>query len=192
MKSLEALDGKVFLLYKNFSHAAYRFAGLTNYFFAKLAVVVVMLSIWSELINYWVPILSRKTALVPLMFNGIIGFALAIFAYQCDEANESVVSNANAKYDFFAFKIIPFDLELWAWRILCLAFAVFAILIFFTQKHTAPIIFDLLDASYWPAFMSFWYFLTVDPPSPAKSKLREWAENIVTAFKKLVPLRVSR
>lgn len=187
MKLLETIDARLLALFTMFSHKFQRLTGRTNFFLAKLSVALVMLSVAVELVNYWIPILSRKSTLFNVATNGIIAIWLVMCAYQCDEADNQLFSSEKAKYDFLAFWVDPSILRI-MW--LCLSWVA---LIIYTPTLFAPkvsIIFDIIDFSYAHGGALFYYFLSVDPLPPGKSKIREWVEAFAAGFKRLVPARL--
>lgn len=180
------VDNFVLSFFTKISHKFYKLTGRTNFFLAKLAMCLAVASIMIPIIGFWFPLLSSKLSVIAVIIFVFVSLILLRDMYNCDRAEANIFSSSRTKF-FGSFSYSP------NWRILWLIFAIFDVIkifiIFFISSNQGIFLFKILNEMFGIDIMLFNYFISVDPPTPGKSKIREWAESFSAGFRKLVPIK---
>lgn len=171
---LEKLDNFILAGCTKFSHWFQRLTGRTNYFLAKIGLILTVASISVSVISYVLPILPIKR---PLWFVFLLGL-IAIFEIgrmtKLDKAEKNAMSSAEQTKPFFnntgkVDRMIWFFLSGWS--------------IIVTSTVTPISVFVIIDSCFFPVgLLIFHYFIEVNPLPPCKSKIKEFSESISAFF----------
>lgn len=173
-----------------FNRVAWGFARLTgksNFFLAKTMVWIVIISAMTTALNYWLPILARKTNPFIAALYGSAALLFLADLYRCDQAEAATMNDKRTRIFSPAIYSPVFRFLLVFVNIITVPAAIFDIM---SSAGIMPA--KILDYSYMPAFTAFLYFAALDPPQVGKSKIREWAEGFANSFRKLAPVSVKR
>lgn len=173
MKVFVRIDEVILSFFTKISHWWQRLTGLTNYWLAKCALMVVSISLLVRILNYWHPLLSHKTELGLLAIAGFLIIGCCICIMIIDEA-DTQAQNSDTQ-------AMPVNVTMRGetfWRI----WFVFLTLTAIAQLpvdllKTKSIILELVNGCLCPSMACFLYFAAVNPLPPAKSKVREWIES---------------
>ena len=187
MEWVKRVDGFFLSFFTNISHKFYRLTGYSNFFLAKLAVCVMVASVMVVIFNYWFPgILSYQSSLIQVAICGLISMFCLFDMVRCDKAEKSTFNNERVRM-FHPLYYSPVNRLLWIFLASLMILAV----PFIIANNKGYLVFKALDLAFAPAFAAFKYFISVDPPSSGKSKIREWCESFSAGFRKLAPMKVN-
>lgn len=195
LEKLEALDARIIGLSTRFSHWFQRLTGRTNFFIAKIGVGMTALSVFGMIINYWKHIFfTISTDLSTVMTAFIVLTWLAMIVYSCDDAENKLYSNSSPQ------KVRYLGLEQGGmpdnaiWRLFLLTFTFLSIpLKVYQMGHirTSYYLMEILTGLFFTMGMTVAsYFLVIDPLPPAESRVKEWIDNLSTAFARPVPATI--
>lgn len=179
------VDNLVLSFFTKISHKFYRLTGLTNFFLAKLSVCIMTVSLMSNILGFWFPILYYKPSPIIVVMCALLCFTSLLNMYLCDKANDAIFNNNRVNF-FGLLNYSP------TWRFLWLVLVITSMPIFIDNiffEHKGVLIFNILNQIFGLAAVSFYYFISVDPPAPGKSKIQEWIKAFSVGFQKLVPIR---
>lgn len=187
MGLIAGIDAVLLAFFNKIAHGFARLTGKSNFFLAKTMVWIVIISAMTTALNYWLPILARKTnPFVAALYGGAALFFLTDL-YNCDRAETATMNDKRTRV--FSPVIYSPNFRLWA-VLISIITAPTAIFDFVTSAGIMPA--KILDNICAPAFAAFLYFAALDPPQMGKSKVREWAEGFANSFRKLAPVSVKR
>jgi len=181
MKYLLVLDEGVLALCTKFSHWLQRLTGRTNYFLAKIGVIMSFFSILTEIFNYFQPILRYPTSLFSVVIDCLVVTNCVARVWDCDkmeEANGTSDTQIKSRWDN------P------TWRLIWLIFTAWdlygTIGLINTHSHIPFLPLELVSQSFAIDLAVFYYFVAVHPLPPGKSKVRQWVESL-SGVKNLEP-----
>jgi len=177
MESIKRVDGFFLSFFTKISHKFYRLTGYSNFFLAKLAVCVMVASVMVVIFNYWFPgILSYQSLPIQVVVCSFVSMFCLFDMVRCDKAEKSAFSDERVKM-FNPLYYSPVNRLLWIFLALLMGLAA----PFVIADNNGYLVFKALDLAFAPALAAFKYFISVDPPSPGKSKIREWCESFSTS-----------
>ena len=182
MEFVTSVDNYFISLFTKLSDWFMRLTGRTNFFLAKIMVCVMIASCMVSVINFWFPLLSFPTTILGMVFNGTISLTLLTLLTPCDEAEKNVFSHKRMLF-FIHTPILRFVS-------LMFTFNVVPLLFFIVIVTSKGIIDNAINNAYMVSSTAFLYLTSIHPPTPGKSKIREWAESFAAGFKKLVPIKI--
>lgn len=171
------LDELVFLIFTKFAHWFQRLTGRTNYFLAKVGILVVLASITITITSYAAPMVpeEEKPPLLIVFLLVYVGVMDIWRMTQLDVAERDLLnskSSAPAKRQLFKDELGSRVF----WIFACMGTA------YLNIKIPAPFTFWRFGESMFPfGVLIFRYFVDVDPLPPGKSKVKEFFEAI-TAY----------
>lgn len=181
------IDAVFLAFFNRIARAFARLTGKSNFFLAKIAVWLVIISAMTTALNYWLPILARKTN--PFI-AALYGYAALLFLtdiYRCDRAEDAATNDERTRIFSPAIYSPIFRALIVIMGVITAPSAIFDI-----ASSAGIMLAKILDNSYMPAFAAFIYFASLDPPQMGKSKVREWVEGFANSFRQLVPISVKR
>lgn len=183
MQFVTSVDNYFISLFTKFTIWFMWLTGRTNFFLAKIALCFMIASMMVLVMNYWFPVLGSSTGAWHIMFAVIASISFLIELNQCDRAEKNVFSNKRVLF-FIRTPTIRFI-------ILMMSFTVIPwLLADIISEKKGILIFKIISDAYVIVFPAFLYLTSIDPPTPGKSKIREWAESFAAGFKKLIPIKV--
>ena len=187
MESIKRVDGFFLSFFTKISHKFYRLTGYSNFFLAKLAVCVMVASVMVVIFNYWFPgILHYQSSPIQVVLCSLISMFCLFDMIKCDKAEKSAFNDERVRM-FSPLYYSPVNRLLWIFLASLMILAV----PFIIANNKGYLVFKALDLAFAPAFATFKYFISVDPPSSGKSKIREWCESFSAGFRKLAPMKVN-
>lgn len=185
MRFILAIDGTFLKFFNKIARAFARLTGKSNFFLAKTMMWVVIISAMTTTINYWLPILARKTN--PFVVAVYGGAALLFLAdlYRCDQAETATMNDKQTRI----FSPVIYS-PIFRFTTVFLSVITAPAAILDIVSSAGIMLAKILDNSYMPAFTAFLYFASLDPPQMGKSKVREWAEGFANLFRKPEPVPV--
>jgi len=181
MGFLALIDDHILKIFTDLSHGFQKLTGRTNYFLAKIALVITLVWVVVRIGNFFVPVLVIKTDFVELVALGVLSLFLLLLFVECDRAEAHALRAAKSKY-FFG----PFLHEKWFrvffMVVLTLIFILFPSVVLHGIFHPKVAwYFEIIDLVGILAYTAFLYLINVDPLPPTKSKAkakRSWREVI--------------
>ena len=176
---MKTLDAWILALCTKFAHAFQRLTGESNYFLAKIGLMISSLHMVIEIINFFYPVLlAEKTSLSGFLFELVLLVSVFSVAYDLDNTDESQQLSSERVIDPSLPSI--FDKYGWAVRLFFAFFFVFDVVnVFFQVKHSH---WGILEIVHFVAFSfgitAFQYFVVVEPLRPGKSKIKQWIEKL--------------
>lgn len=187
MKPIVAIDNLALSFFTKISHKFYRLTGRTNFFLAKLAICVIAASVMTVVFSYWFPsILGFQPSLFYVVISGIVSILCLFVMIICDKAEKSAFNDKRVRL-FSPLDYSPLNRVLWIFFALILLFMELPMLF---NSEKGYFIFKALYSAFPWAVVAFKYLISVDPPSPGKSKIREWIEAFSAGFQKRAPIKV--
>lgn len=186
MRIILAIDGALLKFFGKIARAFARLTGRSNFFLAKCMMIIVVVGFIIATLNYWFPILGRKTNPITA---GVMAFGVfTSFSYYfplCDRAEETTSYGVKM---FNPLLYSPF------FRIAIVFGGVIDISIYVSSVIFANefLLAKLIDGVMGPAYAAFLYFVALDPPRVDKSKIREWAEGFASIFYKPAAVTVKK
>lgn len=176
---MRALDTWLLALCTKFAHAFQRLTGKTNFFLAKIGIMIATLHMVIAMIDFWYPILlQEKTSLSKFLFELVLLILTYSTVYDLDKADDEQqlslerVMNPSLpnRYDRYG----------WVFRSLFLFFVVYDTGdVFFQSKHSSLSTLEMLHSvSLSFGITVFNYFVIVEPLRPGKSKIKQWIEKL--------------
>ncbi|MDO8743305.1 MAG: hypothetical protein Q7J30_01995 [Candidatus Azambacteria bacterium] len=180
MRLTKAVDDFFLSFFTKISHNVYWLTGRTNFFLAKLALCVMVASVMVVIFNYWFPaMLGYRSAPFQVAACGLISMFCLADMVRCDKAEKSAFNDERVRM-FNPLYYSPSNRVLWIFIANIMLFL--AAFLFIINQWKGYFIFNALDFAFSPAIVAFKYFISVDPPSPGKSKIREWIESLSAGF----------
>jgi hypothetical protein len=179
MGGLRRLDEQLLKLCTRIAHTVQIWTGKTNFFVAKVGLILSVLPTTLRITNYFTRILHDTTS----------GFALAMWIWYLLSIISLIsrLDKADQKHKDSEVKVMVKDFEtysspglrIWILFLTCLNFQVIdqSLLDFLGSSKVCIC-----------GLLVFLYFVSVDPLTPRKSKIREWVEGF--SFGTLAPARV--
>lgn len=179
MDGLRMLDERLLKLCTRIAHAVQIWTGKTNFFIAKIGLILSTLPVTLRITNHFTRILHDTTSGFEIAMWVLYLLAVISIMGKLDKADQRHKDSET--------KVMLKDLVVYtspAYRIWML---------FLTCLNLSTIdrsLLELLASSMvWACgYLIFLYFVSVDPLPPRKSKIREWVEGF--SFGTLVPARV--
>lgn len=188
MEKIIAIDNLILSFFTKISHKFYRLTGRTNFFLAKLAICVLVASTMTVIFSYWFPaILGFQPQSLLVALSGIVSVACLVNMVLCDKAEKSAFSDQRVRI-FNPWYYSPLDRVIHVFMALICFFLI--ILYLNIDSGKGYFIFKALYSAFLPADVAFKYFISIDPPTPGKSKIREWVEAFSAGFQKLAQINV--
>lgn len=185
MNVFERIDTKILSLFTKFSHKIQIITGKTNFFLARLVIIIMGISVVFFVLNIFTPLSSTRAD--PLL-GGLAGvfwiYAVSKDWNKLEQAENDSLSEVPAKTRFFIKGEDCFSRILWG---------------FFSILFSRPLVNGILHPKiHWVIEIilhSFLFMITiyvyltsVTPLPPGKSKVRQWLESFGQVLKP-VPVR---
>jgi len=169
----EKIDSILLAACTRFSHSLQRTTGLTNYFVAKIGVILVSVSMIVNATNYLSQFLYIKTSILTVCFDG--GMLLLMVGRSLDiaRAEDQLWSGRRTK---------PAELMkyigLWPCRLLWIMFLSMDVWWFWFRFPLFRYqLLEFADGTFFTLGSAiFYYFIAVDPLPPGRSKIRALIE----------------
>lgn len=187
---LRAIDGAILGFFTRMSHAFQRLTGRTNFFLARIMIIVISISLIVAICNYWIPILHRRSYSFEVAIDALVLLIFIWHFHYCKKAEEQVFSGNKT----FLFRV-PFDgfekMGLMSFLRLFAASSGIISIIFYSvggfigaydPAGSALFIFRFLDFAFMPVLSAYLYLLAVHPMPPGRSKIYEWIESLASGF----------
>ena len=166
-----------FTLYKftKFAHWFQRLTGRTNYFLAKMGVLLILVSITATIVSYVAPMVPKedRPSLFFVFFSGFIGMGEIWRMSELDKAEEDVLNPSRSNPAKRNFAIDPTHRVFWIFACVFIVFVSAVVpefnTIWWLGRNLLPF-----------GILAFRYFIDVDPLPPGKSKVKEFFEAIAT------------
>lgn len=173
MSLARMLDNWMLGLCTKFAHWFQRLTGRTNYFIAKIGLIIATFTVTLDVMNYFHPVTSHKVSLPLTILGAIILLSIPFDAMALDKADE----HSQLSKEKVGFRRLT-NRSTFIIRFLWLYFSTFD-----TIRAVAtfkPTLMGFVETAYIVCmsygFLIFYYFIAVEPLPPQKSKVRQWAE----------------
>ena len=183
MRLIITVDNFLLSFFTKISHRFYRLMGRTNFFLAKFMVCIMTALLMIAMISFWFPLFFKPSVTVVIISGLNLIFCL-VDLNRCDEAESKTLSNEHINIfgPYLSSSIV---------RVISLALLLYGVILilFPLYVYGKNDVFDAIMTVYVLAWISFLYFIAVDPPAPGKSKIRESSDSFSAGFRKLVPIK---
>lgn len=168
------IDAKLLDLFTRFSHWFQRMTGKTNFFLAKFGVALCFLEVVVHILNFYFPILSRKSTAFGVVMALLVALILTVQMVKLDYADHDLIFSSERVEDP-TFWILSNGST--SWRLVWFLWFVWDVFMAFKEvpKSSSPF-FEAISWSFAAGTVVFSYFAAVTPLPPGKSKIREWLE----------------
>jgi hypothetical protein len=157
-----------------FAHWFQRLTGRTNFFLAKLGLLICGINVVLVIANYFTQFLAIRTPLFVTFIYTLVLFLLVGYTVKLDEADRSQQqSEERAKVSITSSSALIWRMY---WLINLLLQCPIAILTF--EPTLVGILKEICSIGFFLGMVIFHYFIVVDPLPPRKSRIRQWVENI--------------
>jgi hypothetical protein len=185
MKLIERIDSAFLKLFTKFSHWFQRLTGKTNFFLARICLVIVVLGSMIFVFNFWIPLLSHPTRPYDVFLSGLFIPMMVYVEAHLKKAEDDFGGNVAIKPIIqSAFIGSIFQVLRTLMMLLLILSTPWDIYSFFDGHLKGVWLFNLLHEMSYRCFASFYYFIAVDPLPPGKSRVRQWIELFRFGFSK--------
>lgn len=185
MDLIVVVDSFFLSFFTKISHKFCRLTGRTNFFLAKLMVCVTLACTMIMVLGYWLPLFPTKLPVIFVVLAGLLNIKCLIEMNLCDKAENAALNDERVRI-FNPLNYVPILRILWVYATIVISWM---LIYAFTINSKGIFIAEAVLVSYAPSITAFKYLVSVDPPTPGKSKIREWAESFSAGFRKLVPIK---
>ena len=182
------LDTAILARFTKFSHWFQRLTGRTNFFLARICLMVLALSVLVGIVNFWFPVLTHKTSSLSLFFNILWTVLISVDNKKIGEADDRAgVDDTPAKMIFFI-RCPGFARVLFILFVFVGLAGTYGVLI--DPKYKAVVrVFEILHNSFGAAIVCYYYLIDVTPLPPGKSKVRQWIEGLFSSLQPAEAIR---
>lgn len=165
MNAARAIDDWILAQCTRASYALQRGTGLTNYFVARVGVLVEIISAMIIVIGHFLPIFTERG---PAIMAGVVATYIPISLLQW-----SYLNKAEKELESKAIPtIMMLENSMWGWRLLAGLLVVGLLCNWCAAAHAT--VWELAFPGMCGGVTVYRYFAGVVPMPPGKSKLREW------------------
>lgn len=183
---IEKTDAVILAACTKVSHSLQRATGITNYFIAKIGIVLMAVVVMLDFPNYVFQFLRHKTLLSELCLDLILLIIAVYRSLQLTRAEEALSVGNNVK----PAGLIDCTQSVF-WRFMWLIWSIIDAIVVCLTPHGRYWLLDVFDQMGFSVGVAiFYYFVAVNPLSPRKSKIRNWLEKLVRG-RTLVPISVT-
>ena len=184
-RAIEWIDEKILAFFTRVSHRFQILTGRTNFFLAKVCLLLIAGVMMLDILNYLHQILAHPTPF--LGFCGWLMLSLGAFdlVFWCDKLEHETLDNHDAVFHFHymppVFRVCFLAAGCWHF---------FSNLPNVVGAHNALHAFlELMWAFFLPLMVVFNYFMAVTSLPPVQGKVKEWLQSLAAGFLKLAPAK---
>lgn len=170
MKVFAGIDSKILRLCTLIAHGLQRAIGVTSYAVAKIGTGISAMSVLLDVVNYFTPVLNRKTGILSLLIAPVLLAAMVLRSVVCQKADDALWSGSSVKPS----ELIEY-MDGYGWRLFWIVLLFVDLFAELLQPPRAHMILEYVNGVGFSMGISmFFYFIAVSPLPPGQSKLRQW------------------
>ncbi len=185
MSLVYRLDARLLAMFTRIAHRFQVLFGRTNFFLAKLCLVVAAIGILEMVLNYWWPLLPMHPRSWEVPFYGAAFLIIVRDVHACEREDERrMLSRTRVRPFFYNDVLGNFSLDtqkVWRAVLALVGFGKMPISLWVMSYEPHPWLWLGFSLTV-PAMAAALYFIAVEPLPPGESKVRVWLAELRTGL----------